>query len=588
MKNEENLAYFLNEAKTIEPRKLGKKLRIAFLASSTINGFEETMRVKCFQKRIDCITYVADYNQYNQEILNHDSGLYQFKPDITFLILDTRHILGEYFFSWHSIPDGDRDKIFQTKFEEIYNICKTFEKNFDSKLVITSLQVPNYSPYGINEERTLRSLKKIIYEINRGLSKEFEEGNNSPKIFIYDFNEFVRKFGENNIFNYKQFFSGDIKISTEYIPKFVNELMGYVYAITGITKKCIVLDLDNTLWGGIIGEDGFDNIKLGDNPVGRSFVEFQKRLLALNQRGIILAINSKNNFDDAIEVIKKHPSMILRSDNFACVKINWDDKVVNLQKIAEELNIGLDSIVFFDDEPINQEYVRESLPEVLVMDLPKDSSQYAQILTEMKEFDVLKITEEDTKRSDMYLGQKKRKELETSVSNFNEFLKQMNIEVNVQKANSFSIPRISQLTLKTNQFNLTTRRYQEEEVLKFSSSDDKIVECVQVSDKFGDNGITGTYIIEKKNNDEWIIDTFLLSCRIMGRGVEEIMMNQIIEKAKSSGIKRIKGEFIPTAKNRPAENFYEELGFKKENEFWVFNTDDTINKPEHIKVIENE
>ena len=584
MKNEENLAYFLNEAKTIKTRNLDKKLRIAFLASSTINGFEETMRVKCFQKGIDCITYVADYNQYNQEILNQNSELYNFKPDITFLILDTRHVLGEYFFSWYSIPHDERPKIIDTKINEINELCNTFNSNFDSKLVVTSLQIPNYSPYGINEESILVSLKEVIYQINIELFK----WNKSGKIFTYDFNEFVRKFGENNIFNYKQFFSGDIKISIEYIPKFINELMGYVYAISGITKKCIVLDLDNTLWGGIIGEDGFDNIKLGDNPVGRSFVEFQKRLLALNQRGIILAINSKNNFDDAIEVIQKHPNMILREDNFACVKINWNDKVTNLQKIADELNIGLDSIVFFDDDPINQEYVRVSLPGVLVIDLPKDSSQYAQIITKMKEFDVLKITEEDTKRSDMYLGQKKRKELENKVGDFNEFLKQMNIEVNVQKANSFSIPRISQLTLKTNQFNLTTKRYQEEEIGKFSSSDNKIVECVQVSDKFGDNGITGTYIVEKKNNDEWVIDTFLLSCRIMGRGVEEIMMNQIIENAKLSGVKKIKGEFIPTLKNKPAENFYEKLGFKKENEFWVFNTDNIIKIPEHIKVIKNE
>jgi len=584
MKNEEKLAYFLNEAKTIKPGYMKKKLRVAFLASSTINGFEETMRVKCFQKGIDCVTYVGDYNQYNQEILNQDSELYKFKPDITFLILDTRHVLGEHFFSWYSIPYDDRPKIIDAKISEIENICNTFTNNSDSKLVVTSLQIPNYSPYGISEESVQRSLKEIIYEINT----ELFQWNKSGKIFTYDFNEFVRKFGENNIFNYKQFFSGDIKISTEYIPRFVNELMGYIYAVTGTSKKCIVLDLDNTLWGGVIGEDGFDNIKLGDNPVGRSFVEFQKRLLALNQRGIILAINSKNNFDDAIKVIQKHPNMILREDNFACVKINWDDKVSNLQKIAEELNIGLDSMVFFDDDPINQEYVREFLHEVLVVDLPKDSSQYPQIITEMKEFDVLKITDEDTKRSDMYLGQKKRKEFENKVGDFNEFLKNMNIEVHVKKANSFSIPRISQLTLKTNQFNLTTKRYQEEEISEFSTSDDKIVECVQVSDKFGDNGITGMYIVEKKNDEEWIIDTFLLSCRIIGRGVEDCMVNQIIEKAKLSGVKRIKGEFIPTTKNKPAENFYEKLGFKKEKNFWVFNTNDTIKKPGHIKVMKNE
>jgi len=584
MKNEENLAYFLNEAKTIKPRELGRKLRVAFLASSTINGFEETMRVKCYQKGIDCVTYVADYNQYNQELLNENSGLYQFKPDITFLILDTRHILGDYFFSWYSVPYDDRSKIISKKISEIEIVCNTFAKNSDSKLIVTSLQIPNYSPYGIDDGHVTTSLRQIISQINT----ELFQWNLQYKLLTYDFDQFVRKYGENNIFNYKQFFSGDIKISTEYIPKFVDELMRYVYAVTGITKKCIVLDLDNTLWGGIIGEEGFDNIKLGDNPVGRAFVEFQKRLLALNKRGILLAINSKNNFNDAIEVIQKHPSMILREDNFACIKINCDDKVVNLQRIAEELNIGLDSLVFFDDDPINQEYVRESLPDVLVVDFPKDPSQYSQIITEMKEFEVLRITEEDIQRSSMYLGQKRRKELENKFDDYNEFLKHMNIQVEVKKADSFTIPRISQLTLKTNQFNMTTKRYQEDEVSKFSSSDNKIVECVQVSDKFGDNGITGTYVIEKKDDEEWIIDTFLLSCRIMGRGVEEIMIDQIIEKARLSGIKRIKGEFIPTAKNKPAENFYEKLGFNKENDFWVFNTDDTIKKPEHIKVIKNE
>ena len=396
------------------------------------------------------------------------------------------------------------------------------------------------------------------------------------------------KFGEKNVFNYRQFFSGDIKISTEYIPKFTDELMRYIYAITGITRKCIVLDLDNTLWGGIIGEDGFDNIKLGDDPIGRSFVEFQKRLLALNQRGIILAINSKNNFDDAIEVIRKHPNMILREDNFACMKINWNDKVVNLQKISQELNIGLDSFVFFDDDQINQEYVRSSLQDVLVVDLPKDSSQFSQIVTEMKEFDVVKITEEDVKRNDMYLGQKKRKELENEIGDFKEFLKQMNIEVNIQNADSFSIPRISQLTLKTNQFNLTTRRYQEEEISAFASSKDRIVECAQVSDKFGDNGITGVYIVKKESNEEWIIDTFLLSCRIIGRGIEEAMLSQIIEKAKSLGVKRIKGEFISTSKNKPAENFYNNCGFKKIDDYWIFDMGQKIETPDHIKLRRND
>ena len=584
LKNNENLAFFLNEVKSIKTNNFDKKINVGILASFSLNGIEETLRVKCAQKGIDCRTYVGDYNQYNQEIFKSDSKLFQFNPQLTFLILDIRHILGELYFLPYSISASERKEFVETKVDEIKKLVETFLYNSNSKLVITSFQIPVYSPYGINEQKEDFGMKQLVYEINNKIRHELKD---QPLVFIYDFNEFVMKFGEYNVFNYQDYFFGDIKISIDYIPKFTDELLGYVNAVMGITKKCIVLDLDNTLWGGIIGEDGFDNIKLGDDAVGRSFVEFQKRLLALNQRGIILAINSKNNFEDAMEVIKKHPSMILREDNFACMKINWDDKVTNLQEISKELNIGLDSMVFFDDDLINQEFVKTSLPEVLVVELPNDSSQFAQIITKMKEFDVLKITEEDVKRNEMYSVQKKRTELKNKIVDFDEFLKQMNIEVNVKKADSFTIPRISQLTLKTNQFNLTTKRYQQEEISSFSSDKDRIVECVQVSDKFGDNGITGVYIIEKKDSKEWIIDTFLLSCRIMGRKVEEAMLYQIIEKAKNLGIKRIKGKFIPTKKNKPAENFYSDCGFKKEGDYWVFNTDQVMKKPEQIKLRNN-
>ena len=585
LKNNENLAFFLNEAKSIKTNNFDKKINVGILASFSLNGLEETLRVKSAQKGIDCRIYVGDYNQYNQEIFKSDSKLFQFNPQLTFLILDIRHILGELYFLPYSISASERKEFVETKVDEIKKLVETFLDNSNSKLVITSFQIPVYSPYGINEQKEDFGMKQLVYEINNKIRHELKD---QSLVFIYDFNEFVMKFGEYNVFNYQDYFFRDIKISIDYIPKFADELLGYVNAVMGITKKCIVLDLDNTLWGGIIGEDGFDNIKLGDDPIGRSFVEFQKRLLALNQRGIILAINSKNNFDDAIEVIRKHPNMILREDNFACMKINWNDKVVNLQEISQELNIGLDSFVFFDDDQINQEYVRSSLQDVLVVDLPKDSSQFSQIVTEMKEFDVVKITEEDVKRNDMYLGQKKRKELENEISDFKEFLKQMNIEVNIQNADSFSIPRISQLTLKTNQFNLTTRRYQEEEISAFASSKDRIVECAQVSDKFGDNGITGVYIVKKESNEEWIIDTFLLSCRIIGRGVEETMLSQIIEKAKSLGVKRIKGEFISTSKNKPAENFYNSYGFKKIGDYWIFDTNQKIETPDHIKLRRND
>ena len=584
MKNEEKLSYFLNHAKMIKTDKINKKIRVAVLGSFTLNGFDETIRVKCYEKNIECKTYVGDYNQYNQDILNNDSKFYQFNPEITFLILDVRHVIGELFFVPYSLTSLEKEEFVNQKIKEITNLINTIINNSQSHLILTELQIPTYSPYGINEKNEEFGLKQMIQKINDGIRNETRD---EQLVSILDFNEFIQRYGETNVFSYKQFFSGDMKIAIEFIPKFVDELMRFIIAISGMAKKCIVLDLDNTLWGGVVGEDGFDNIKLGEEPVGRSYVEFQKRLLGLNQRGIILAINSKNNFDDAIRVIKDHPNMVLKEENFSCMKINWKNKVSNLHEISKELNIGLDSLVFFDDDPVNREFVKEQLKEVLVVDLPTDSSEYPQILTEMNVFESGKITEEDVKRREIYSEQQKRIKFESDIGNFDEFLKQMNIQVEIKKADSFSIPRISQLTLKTNQFNLTTKRYQENEISSLANNKDRIVECAKVSDKFGDNGITGVYIVEK-NDNEWIIDSFLLSCRIIGRGVENVMINQLIERAKKEDVKRIKGKFISTHKNKPAENFYKEFGFIEEGDFWVFNTDNTMKKIEHIKVIENE
>jgi FkbH-like protein len=252
-----------------------------------------------------------------------------------------------------------------------------------------------------------------------------------------------------------------------------------------------------------------------------------------------------------------------------------------MKEISDELNIGLDSMVFFDDDPVNREYVKSNLPEIQTADI-SDPSNSSKILKSMNDLQVLKITDEDKTRNKMYLEQRKRTELKTRVGNLEDFLKQMNISVKIKNADNFTIPRISQLTLKTNQFNLTTRRYQEEDIRKFSQDKDKIVECAQVQDKFGDNGITGVYVINKDNKQEWTIDTFLLSCRVIGRGVEDGMLYQIIEKARKEGVSKVRGEYIKTKKNKPAENFFPAFGFKKEGNFWVYDTKNHFKKPEYL------
>jgi len=567
-------------SKNLGDVKFDKKLKVAILPSFTLNGLDEIFHVKCSEIGIRYQSYVAGYNQYNQEILNPKSDFYNFSPDITFLILDIRNLLGDYFYFPYSISSAERKSLVKEKINELENLILQFKNNSSSKLVITNFNVPSYSPNGIIETKSEFGFHEMIHELNKSL-KNIAKNQNS--IYVYDFNQFVSNHGEKNIFDYKQFHIGDIQIAFNYIPYFAHELMGYVKPMFGINRKCIVLDLDNTLWGGIVGEDGFDGIELGQTSNGKAFVEFQKQLLSLWQQGIILAINSKNNFDDAMKVIRDHPDMILREKHFASIQINWDDKAQNLKQIAAEINIGLNSIVYFDDDKINQERIKQEFPEVLTMEIPNDPSQYSSMLTDLNDFNVLQKTEEDTKRGEMYAQQRQRKQFENTVSNLDQFLKQLDIKVKIKKSSEFLTPRISQLTLKTNQFNLTTRRYQEEEIRKFSKDENFVVGCVQVLDKFGDNGITGVYIV-KKNETSWILDTFLLSCRIIGRGVEDVMLSHILKDAKNNGVKEFKAEFISTTKNKPAENFLSEFGFKKQDKFWIYNLNNDIISPNHLMV----
>ena len=577
---EKSLSEYISLSKNIDDLKFDKKLKVAILSSFTINGLSEILHVKSSDLGIRYQSYLGGYNQYNQELLDSQSEYYKFSPDVTFLILDIRNFLGENYHFPYNISDNERKLLVSEKIKQIENIIKCFEKNLNSKLIITNFNIPSYSPNGITETKSDFGFHEMIEELNSSL-RNISKTHSS--VYVYDFNHFVSKYGEKNIFDYRQFHVGDIQIALNFIPSFAYDLMSYIKPITGTNKKCIVLDLDNTLWGGIIGEDGFDGIELGHSSNGKAFVDFQKELLSLWNHGIILAINSKNNFDDAMKVINEHPNMILRKKNFASIQINWDDKAQNLKQIAEEINIGLNSIAFFDDDKINRERIKQEFPEVLTIEIPDDPSQFSSILKNLNDFNVLQRTDEDIKRGQMYAQQRERKELEKSISNLDDFLEQLDIKVKMKNSNEFLIPRISQLTLKTNQFNLTTRRYQEEEISNFTNDHKFIVGCAQVLDKFGDNGITGVYIINKQDKI-WSIDTFLLSCRIMGRGVENGILSQILIDAKHNGVEEIRANFIPTQKNKPAENFIPDFGFKKEGENWIYKLNNEIKVPKHLKV----
>ena len=578
MPKENSLSDYINKSNKIT-KVFDRKIRISLLSSFTINGLSEILKVKSAERNISCTVYEAPYNQYSQEILNQDSELYKFSPELTFLIIDTRNIFGDIFRFPYSVSSSDRKKIVEKTNREIKNLVDKFVEKTNSKLVITKLNIPSFSPNGIIESKTEYGFHEMIKDFNNLLMKNYI---NSENVFVYDFQSFVSKNGEDNIFNYGQFFFGDIKISMEYLPVFGQDLMKYVIGYLGTTKKCIVLDLDNTLWGGIVGEDGFNGIKLGPEPPGNAFMEFQRVLLSLHQRGIILAINSKNNYEDAIKVIKEHPYMILKEEHFAAMRINWKDKVTNMKELVQEINIGSDSIVFIDDDPVNREFVKSIFPEILVVDISNDPSSYVSIIENIIDFSVLKITEEDKNRGKMYFKQKIINELEESTPDLQTFLSQLDLKITIKEVDKFSLPRVSQLILKTNQFNLTTKRYQELDIEKMIHDPNFIVGCVQVEDKFGDNGITGVFIIKKENDEEWIIDTFLMSCRIMGRGIEQGIMTYIKNKAKNDKIKKIKADFFQTQKNKPIENFLPNCEFKEEGETWTYSIKSEIEFPDYL------
>lgn len=573
--SELHLSHYIRESRKLDVKKHSKNIKVGILSSFTINGLAETIKVKCDQMKVNCSTYVGGYNQYNQEILNAKSGLYQFNPDITFLIIDSKDVFKDFYYFFYEKSPDERKKFVETRLEEIISLVKTFIKKSKSKIVISNLPIATYSPLGIFETKEY-GISQMIMDFNNGLTSMLK---NEPSVYVFDFMAFTSKFGEINISKPHNNFIGDIKISFDYIPYIAEAFIGYIKPILGLNRKCIVLDLDNTLWGGIVGEDGFDDIKLSSEPSGNIFVEFQKYLLALQQRGIILAINSKNNPADAIKVIREHPNMILREEHFAAIKINWNNKVQNMKEIAEEINIGLDSMVFLDDDPVNREIMKNALPQVLTVELPQDPAFYISVIQNMNDFNVLKMTDEDKKRGKMYLEQKRRNEFESEVTNLEEFLDKLEIKVTIKKADSSSIPRISQLVLKTNQFNLTTKRYTEEKIQDFAKDPKIIMCCAQVEDKFGDHGITGVFIIKHIKPKEWQLDTFLLSCRVIGREVEHAMMSFIITEAKKSGVSNILAEFIPTEKNIPIKDFLKQCGFEKRDDCWIYDTSKGFKKP---------
>lgn len=516
-----------------------KTLRVAFAGSFTIEPLVDYCLVEAAADAIGLETYVASYGQFSQEILNSASGLYAFKPDLTILAVEPEALAQD--------PLAAAD--------QLLSLLGQWKTNAAGTLIVCNfMETPDWPFHVLQSERFIQ-----LRRANQRLADAFA---GDAQVQLCDLHAAAAWVGYANAGSPEMMAMARIPFSEVMLKTLAQRICSHIKAIKGLAQKCLVLDCDNTLWGGIIGEDGLDGISLGPDWPGREFVEFQKAILELHEQGVILAINSKNNESDVLEVLRRHPHMILREDHFGAMVINWNNKVDNMKIIADQLNIGPDSMVFADDNPAERQLMRQFLSQVKILELPSNPALFATSLRQTSFFTKSGLSEEDRQRGRMYAAQRRRNELQDVSVTLDDFLKSLEMICAIRPASLADIKRAAQLTQRTNQFNLTTRRYTEADVRAMLDSSTWNAYVLGLKDKFGDNGIVGLALVEK-TNESWRIDTFLMSCRVIGRQAEEAMLDRICRDAVACGIRRLDAEYIRTAKNALAADFWDKMHFPK-------------------------
>jgi len=531
---------------------LGAPLKLAVLGSFTTAQLISMIELSLFSAGVVVEIYEADYGVFRQEILDPTSELYQFRPQVLLLATSWRDLGGapELNSDPTALPQLVSEEV--DRWLNLWNVafsrlgCQIMQNNFDA---------PVWRQLGNHEARHPTSSRRYIAAVNQAL-----QDRAPPFVTIHDLDELSSNFGRARWGDERFFHHAKIPCDPECLVEYGHSVASLILALQGLSKKCLALDLDNTLWGGVIGDDGLGGIRLGQgNPEGETFLAFQRYLKSLKDRGVILAVCSKNEEPVAKEVFEKHREMVLRLDDISCFVANWEPKADNLRKIAQTLNIGRDSIVFVDDNPAERALVRQLAPEVCVPELPEDPAGYIAAIEGLRAFQVVSLSSEDLKRTEFYQANSERQLQAESASNIDEFLKSLSMVAHVAPVDAASLERSSQLINKSNQFNLTTRRRSAAELQALVDDPQWITRTVSLEDKFGDNGLISLLLARVEDN-ALNIDTWLMSCRVLKRGVENLLLNKLVELARERGLNEIVGEYIPTAKNVIVKDHYLNLG----------------------------
>lgn len=571
---EPTAASYLKAAREIEKSCLPHldPFPIALLSTFTVDPLKPYLLVEGARRGLGFRVNIGPYNQIEQQAFDSKSDLYRSLPRAIVIAARLEDLAPELVHRFLSLKDEEVGRAADGVVNRLQEIIRRIRSNSAAPVLIFNFPPLPYAAAGLADPMLALSQQDLVSRLNARL---VEICRTTVSTYLCDYSRLISEFGLSRWTDPKLYFLGRIPFRAEAQLETSKLIARYCGALATSPCKCLVLDLDNTLWGGVLGEEGAAGIALGEDYPGNVFKDFQKAVLTLRDRGILLAIASKNNPSDVEDCFRGHPDLLLRWDYFSAREIHWNDKAQSLRRIASALNIGTDALAFFDDNPAERAFIRSQMPEVKVIDVPPSPLGYVQALHHSGLFDFLTLSREDLQRASLYLQDQERQTLQVQATTLDDFLAQLQMKASVDSVGPQTLPRVAQLLAKTNQFNLTTRRHNQAD-LEAMIKNGAIALWLRVSDRFGDNGLVGVAIARPDKGHEWTIDSFLLSCRVIGRRVETALLSALSQVIRQRGGKTLVGEFIPTAKNAPAAEFYLVHGFvpfDDDKRFWKWDLD---------------
>ena len=561
-------------------------LNIAFLRNITIEPMMPFFEYQCMTKGVKSNNYICDFDNIMQDVLDENSRLYKHEPKIIFIFIKLEEIASKLCLQFSELSSSQITQNIKDIISYYKSMLDALREQSNALIVFNNFEINPYPPEGIFDSQKVNGLSNTIRRLNQEL---LILKDTYSSVLLLDLDMVASKIGHVNFHNNMQWHMSKMPFSNLAMRHISLEATKYITALKGDTKKCIILDCDNTLWGGVIGEDGVDGIALDQNHPGSYFIKFQKDLLNLKSQGILLAICSKNNEIDVMSVFQDNENMVLKHNDFSCMKINWNLKPDNIKEIAKDLNIGLQHIIFIDDSHFEIEMVNELLPEVTTILVPKNLSELHNIFDNKGYFDKIQNSKLDSNRTEMYLAERERKKVFKSKSNLEDYFNSLELEARVRIMDLQDLTRVAQLTQKTNQFNLTTIRYTEQDIDFLGQSKDSDILTLKANDKFGAYGLIGLAVL-RYAEETLEIDSFLLSCRAIGRGLEDVLLEQCVKQARTKE-KNLFLHHLLKLKNSQVEYFFDKRGFDIETKessikTYLCKVDNLrVASPKHVKLL---